>query len=243
MKKLSLALVAAVVAGLAFQLGDSQAVTPGEIHQPDLRTRVPADLRIRWESGKKLLRFSNTVYNWGSGPLELRPKNKPRGTTDAYQRLYSHEANGTTYVAEEKLVGTFVFHRAHHHWHFEGFALYELLNDSNGSIGSIIATSKKTTVCIRDNATPESGAESLEHSGWGDYSRCDKAAIEGLSVGYGDTYPWNIEGQAMDVTDLANGCYWLRSTADPDGKLAESNDGNNSAVVRFKINGDSIESC
>jgi hypothetical protein len=242
-ERLTLVLVATVMAVVAGPTGGSQAVSPGSIHYPDLRTRAPGDLRIRWEDVKKLLRFSNTIYNWGNGPLELRPKNKPRGTTDAYQRLYSHDGNGTPNLVEEKLVGTFVFHRAHHHWHFEGFALYELLNDSGGSIGSLIKASKKTTVCIRDNAAAESGGDSLEHFGWGAYSRCDKAATEGLSVGYGDTYPWNIDGQSLDITGLADGCYWLRSTADPDGRLVESNNDNNTGVVRFKVNGDSIEAC
>jgi hypothetical protein len=210
----------------------SQAHTANTPHYPDLRTRPPADLQIQMQNGRKLLRFSNTVYNWGDGPLELRPKQRPNNKTEANQRLYSHGANGTPYLLSETLVGTFVFHRTHHHWHFEAFALYEILDN-----GGPVTASQKTTVCIRDNVNPESGAETLEHFGWGDNGRCDKNAIEGLSVGYGDTYPWNIDGQSLDITALADGCYWLRSTANPNGNILESDYDNNSAAVRFHLSG------
>jgi hypothetical protein len=187
------------------------------------------------QSGRKLLRFSNTVYNWGEGPLEIRPQQKRNNKTEAYQRLYSHDANGTPYLVYETFVGTFVFHRNHHHWHFEAFALYEILDNVGVRI-----TSQKTTVCIRDNVNPELGAETLPHFGWGDNGRCDKNAIEGLSVGYGDTYPWNIDGQSLDTTDLADGCYWLQSTANPNGNITESNYENNSAAVGFHLSGTTL---
>jgi hypothetical protein len=80
----------------------------------------------------------------------------------------------------------------------------------------------------------------LPHFGWGDNGRCDKNAIEGLSVGYGDTYPWNIGGQSLDTTDLADGCYWLQSTANPNGNITESNYENNSAAVGFHLSGTTL---
>jgi Lysyl oxidase len=248
MKRFNLALMAGLAAALIVSVRVGQAGDPGQTHYPDLRTREPADLQIRMEAGKKMLRFSNTVYNFGRGPLEVQPKHKPRGATDAYQRLYSHDANGAPYQVEERFVGTFVFHRAHHHWHFEGFALYELRDDASGSIGSVLRASQKNTVCIRDNSAPESGGSSLEHFGWGGYSRCDKNATEGLSVGYGDTYPWDIAGQNIDISGLTDGCYWLRSEANPpDGsgsrKLKESNYDNNANAKQFRISGTSISNC
>jgi hypothetical protein len=75
----------------------------------------------------------------------------------------------------------------------------------------------------------------LEHFGWGNNGRCDKNAIEGLSVGYGDTYPWDIDGQSFNITNLANGCYWLRSTANPEGNIIESDYTNNSAAISFQL--------
>jgi hypothetical protein len=234
--RLATILTIAIAAVVLSVVDVSLAGPAGSIHKPDLQTRPPANLTIQIQNGQKLLRFSNTVYNWGAGPLEVRPKQKPRNQTEAYQRLYSHDANGTPYLVSETLIGTFVFHRNHHHWHFEAFALYEILDESGG----FIQESRKTTVCIRDNADPETEGDSLEHFGWGNNGRCDKNAIEGLSVGYGDTYPWNIDGQSFNITSLEDGCYRLRSTANPAGNIMESNYENNSAEVSFQLSGTTL---
>src|SRR5712692_69409 len=62
----------------------------GTIHYPDLQTLPPSDVGIYHDqsTGKKLLRFSNTIANLGEGPLTLIPKsNSAKGGTDAYQVL------------------------------------------------------------------------------------------------------------------------------------------------------------
>ena len=243
---LRMLVVIAATVGFVAWLGVAsvgRAEPSGDIHYPDLRTRVPSDLRITIESGKKLLRFSNTVYNFGDGPWELRPKHLANTKTEMFQRLYSHDANGKPYLISETFVGISDFHRPHRHWHVNDIALYQLFRDGAGSIGDLITGTSKTSVCIRDNASPEAGASSLEHFGWGGYSRCDKKAIQGLRVGYGDTYPWNIDGQSLAITGLADGCYWLRSTANPNGNFLESDTSNNSAAVRFSISGNDITGC
>jgi hypothetical protein len=80
---------------------------------------------------ERVLRFSNTAWNAGPGPLHLCGQTLPGATTTrVYQRIYDEPspppncAAGGTYV--EHLAGEFVFHPAHNHWHFEDFADYEL---------------------------------------------------------------------------------------------------------------------
>lgn len=244
---LSIIVLATALAGLAHggsmgRAEQSEEVhpAPGEAHLPDLLTRTPEDLVIQREGGQRVLRFSNTIYNFGYGPLELRPENQPRGGTVAYQRIFTHDTNGNSVLFSETQVGIFTFHRAHHHWHFDNFAGYTIHYDAAGAPGSVALATSKTTVCIRDNRSPESGGNTLEHFGWGGYTRCTKTATEGLSVGYGDTYTWDIAGQDINIETLADGCYWLVSTADPYGLLAESNDGNNAAAIQFSFSGDSL---
>src|SRR5207253_9824049 len=79
----------------------------GTPHYPDLVTLPPFDIGIEYDSGtgKKLLRFSNAVANLGEGPLDVVPvNNATTGTTEAYQRLYSHDTNGN-WRSEERRVG------------------------------------------------------------------------------------------------------------------------------------------
>ena len=220
------------------------------IHYPDLQTEIPSDINIQLSGDQKLLRFSNTVYNLGEGPLELRPENDKKGVTKAYQRIYSHNSSDEVYLVEENLVGNFEFHRIHHHWHFENFALYELLEDINSSPGDVVKSNSKTTFCIIDTTVAPDG-DTLEHFGWGGtynkrtgtwsgYSKCTKTSINGISVGYGDRYNQSLSGQSIDITGIPDGCYWLKSTADPDNLLKEKDNNNNSAVARIFISGDTV---
>jgi hypothetical protein len=216
----------------------SQASAPTQPHYPDLQTLLPSQLTIQTSSGQKLLRLSNTVVNRGDGRLELRPVNNG-GTTKAYQRVY--KGDGSLY--SESLVGIFAFHRKHHHWHFEDFASYELYTvAADGGIGALVASTEKVTFCIIDVTLVDA---SLEHaSPTPVYSQCNRNALQGLSVGWGDTYPWNLSGQWIDITTgVPNGDYWLVSTADPLNRLNEgggANETNNSAALKIHIEGNSV---
>jgi len=238
---LTLALVAAALSGFA---AAAQAGDPGTAHLPDLVTRPPSDVRIQRDkaTGVKVLRFSNTVGNLGSGRLELRPvHNAITGTTDAYQRVYTHDAAGNWSLQTEFPVGTFQFHESHNHWHFDDFALYELRNvAADGSIGStVLRSSGKVTFCIIDTVAIDL---SLQHaSPTRGYASCNQNDIQGLSVGWADTYTWNLPGQSIEISGLPSGDYWLVSTADPDGLISETNDANNSGAVKITIRGNRLK--
>jgi hypothetical protein len=58
------------------------------------------------------------------------------------------------------------------------------------------------------------------------YDACD-AQLQGISVGWADTYPFYLVEQWIDLgeTKLADGHYVLRVVADPQNVLFESEDG------------------
>lgn len=238
---------AAVLSGATLAAPSAEGTTAGTKHYPDLLTRKPSDLNIVRECSllvtgdcKKLLRFSNTVWNKGDGRLEMRPVNDSSlGKTKAYQRIWSHDASGKWYLVEEFEVGEFVFHTSHNHWHFEGFANYALQNEnSDGSIGNNVKrSSQKTTFCVIDTNRINSN---LEHSGPQTYTKCGQTDITGLTVGWGDKYKYNLSGQWIDITNLPDGRYWLVSTADYQDRLKETNNSNNWAAVKIKISGTSV---
>jgi len=74
--------------------------------------------------------------------------------------------------------------------------------------------------------------------------------LQGLSVGWGDTYVYSLPEQWIDLgtASLPNGSYVLRSIADPKDTLIESGDRNvlregaeaNEAVVSFSVKGKKI---
>ena len=220
--------------------------SPDTIHYADLQTLPPYDIRIQNDptTRQKLLRFSNAIANLGDGPMELIPQNNAAtGTTDAYQRFYSHDAAGNWYVAGTAYVGSFIFHPQHNHWHFEDFSRYELRNvASNGSVGdTVLASNSKVSFCLEDSILVNS---SLEHFSVSQtYTNCDQVDPQGISVGWADVYGWNLYGQSLDVTGIRNGDYWIVSTVDPDNLINEGGgvaETNNTAVVKIRIKGGKV---
>jgi hypothetical protein len=167
-----------------------------------------------------VLRFDATIWNAGQGPLELH------GISDeehhAFQRVYD-DAGG---FSDEPVSGGFTFFEPHHHWHFENFAEYQLwpkddFDDWLASarregqprwVGSK-TTGQEESFCIRDSEP----IQRLEGSPVAPaYNVCDQDQ-QGISVGWGDTYPFTIPQQWIDLgtSDLSDGLYVLRIVADP----------------------------
>ena len=234
----------ALVSALLFAAGSlavsaAQAGDPGTPHYPDLQTLSPTDIHIQKDrsTGTRLLRFSNTIANLGQGRLDVIPiNNAATGLTDAYQRVYTHTAAGAWSVQNTVHAGTFAFHPAHNHWHFDEFALYELRGvAADGSIGTnVYGSSAKVSFCMMDTTRITS---TIEHSSAKTYSTCPRDQVQGISVGWADAYGWRLAGQSIDVSGVPDGTYWLVSTSDPGGRLLETNDSNNTTALRVAIKG------
>lgn len=61
--------------------------------------------------------------------------------------------------------------------------------------------------------------------------------LQGLSVGWVDTYGQHPPGQWLEATGLPDGLYALRSVADYEGRVLEAVEDNNAAVVYFRLVG------
>lgn len=225
---------------------------------PDLKTLKPFDLRFGTATingtTHKVLRFSNTAWDAGQGPMELRASTVSTSSgkkSRVYQRIYDN-AGGYT----RKYVGDFVYHSAHNHFHFENFANYELWTradydrwlSSGGAQGQAIKRGTKTTFCLMDTYRVQALTGSPRSAY---YTECGKT-LQGISVGWGDTYGYNLSGQWIDLgtaSYLPDGDYVLRSVADPKNVLYESaNKGDasresqqaNAGVTFFRVSGSSI---
>jgi hypothetical protein len=223
------------------------------IKYPDLKTVPPSDLRFETVNymgvTSKVLRFSNTVWNAGGGPLELH--GSPGGTSSVTQWIFD-DAGGYT---EVKVGDDFTFHPGHNHFHFEDFAEYELWTKAafdawiagGRNVGKAQRIGDKTTFCVMDT----NRLQSLTGTPLSPfYSQCG-TSVQGLSVGWGDTYGWQLPEQWIDLGGayLADGTYVLRSVADPLNKLYESANRSdasrespqaNEAITTFTVRRDKI---
>ncbi len=160
------------------------------------------------------------------------------------QRVYN-DANGDGVFersidtgATSQIVGCRYYHAIHHHYHLEAFATFQLVNAQTGQIAR---SSDKVSFCINDTGSFNlslPGAQQPSSSGLGYYSYLDctpRDSVQGVSIGWADTYGWKTPGQDLDVTGLAAGDYCVVTQTDPLNHLAESDETNNVSRVRYHI--------
>ena len=117
----------------------------------------------------------------------------------------------------------FEFSPCHGHYHFSGYALYDLLNLS----GTVIVAGHKQAFCLEDFAQfdPNAGPAKFDCS------------YQGISAGWQDIYGKYLDCQWIDVTGVPPGNYLLRVTINPYRILTESDYSNNTAIVPVTIPG------
>src|SRR5829696_7053295 len=108
--------------------------------------------------GRLLLRLTTAIANGGNGRMELRGGRHTLNGQDVFQRIFnddgtynddgSYNYDGTY---SDRLAGTFAYHLAHHHTHFNDFAAYRLREvTSKTGVGKIIKGGSKLSFCLTD---------------------------------------------------------------------------------------------
>ncbi len=194
--------------------------------RPDLQAFPAFDLAV---VGDELI-FSTLTWNSGDAQLEVVARevgtNNGSDVRNVSQFVYNDDG---TYI--EHHAGTFEYHPAHAHFHFEKYAIYTLKRvDSPGQSDRI---GSKTTFCIIDTnrinrRLPGAPKRPV-------YRSCNKD-FQGMSVGWGDEYGSYLAGQEIDITNLPVGDYSLTIEVDPNNRLLETNENNNTSCVLLHIN-------
>ncbi len=199
---------------------------------PDLKTATyplhDRSIDRTTQPGKVLLRLSNGVANVGRGRLEIRGGAVSGSTRKVYQRIYNTHGGYST-----RLAGTFIHHPEHGHAHFNGFSDYKLREiEGTSGVGIILARTEKVSFCLIDDVVYDSSVPNF--SRFPRYRSCG-TSVQGISPGWVDVYNKSLFGQWIDITEIPSGEYWLESTADPENRITESNELNNTTRVRVTI--------
>jgi hypothetical protein len=200
---------------------------------PDLLVRA-ADLYdnafVVSGNGQRLLRFSNGTANVGPGKFHLYgvlPGN-PDGTQSVRQVVY--RSDGSSYDRE---AGLFVFHPSHNHIHVEDWCRYQLREVLPGDgVGPVVAGGEKVSFCILDLAVYDRRLPNFNPVP--EFESC-QSRVQGLSVGWIDIYSRSLPGQLIDVTQVPDGFYWLESEVDPEGRMLEADETNNTTRIKVTI--------
>ncbi len=138
---------------------------------------------------RRLLRFAAATANVGNADLVIGEP-PPDGVSDP----------------------PFTWSPCHDHHHFQGFAVYELLDGDQ-----VVVAGHKQAFCVLDTLRAMSGYPSHGYT----------CANQGLSVGWADVYTRGLPCQWVDVTDVPSGTYTLRVRVNPDGVIDEADTTNN----------------
>ena len=177
--------------------------------------------------GDSILRFSTTSWNKGTGPLQLEAGTVDTGSgkQQVYQRIFNNDGTSSLFFA-----GWFQWHPAHNHFHFDDYAIYEL--QPVDAPGGSLRTGQKTTFCVMDTTKVDGSLPGAPASAG--YSTCGNQ-IQGMSVGWGDTYGASLAGQEIDFTDNADGIYQLKIIIDPNKNIVESDENDNESCALLSI--------
>lgn len=118
----------------------------------------------------------------------------------------------------------------HGHHHFEEYAAYDIFDVASGTM---VPIGTKTGFCVMDIGVYDARIT----------RRCNgyDCTDQGITAGCQDTYSNTLQCQWIDITGLADGVYDVIVTTNPEGLLDELDLTNNSASVRVRITGDTVE--
>lgn len=234
--------------GLAFIA--ALAAVPGSVaaggspdRLPDLRMKKLDEFRLqKLSDGRRLLRFSSVILNLGEGPFEVVGERECAGSgcpeTMATRQKVTR-ADGTERPVPSEALMKYDVGDGHRHWHILKIEKYELIPISVSGGAPAVRTGNKVGFCFFDNVAHRLSLPNAPQSRqFFEYtcgvSSSTKASM-GLSVGWGDLYPWDFARQWIDATGLPSGRYLVCATADPDDYYLELNDVNNSVWTEIRL--------
>ncbi|HEX6474159.1 MAG TPA: lysyl oxidase family protein [Candidatus Limnocylindria bacterium] len=231
---LILSLVVAMTALLTPPLRQAEAA-PAEALRPNLQMLRLHDWHLQTVNGRRLLRFTTIFVNQGPGPFELRGGRSSGSdkTMEMDQVLY--RTDGSRFRRPTEAVARYAGD-GHDHWHVQGVVVYEawkLTDPQNANTGA------KTGFCFFDTTPWKLSLPNARRTGYYEQEWCGvKASMTnrvGLSVGWGDRYPWDFVFQWIDITGLPAGAYRVRATVDIHDYYRETDELDNCVWSEIRI--------
>jgi hypothetical protein len=200
----------------------------GTLLLPDLDQEAPSGLVVTHAGREYRLGFRSAVRNVGAGPLIISGYRPDRsvGTMVADQAVARAGAPLRVFSRVGRL--RYVVSPDHRHWHLLGFERYELARAG----GRVLVRDHKTGFCLGDRYG--TGKPSwVSRCGLGEPARL--GIEEGISVGFGDAYAANLEGQYLPLSGLPGGRYELIHRVNTTRRLHEQRYDNDAASVSLSL--------
>jgi hypothetical protein len=235
------ALGAAVLLGLAAHALSSHA-SQGVPLLPDLDQEAPSNLVVSVTGPRQkpqyILGFRSAVRNVGAGPLIVTGHRPDRGmdTMVADQQIMLRDGPAAVVRRVGRL--RYVVSPDHRHWHLLAFERYELRTADGATVRR---RDRKTGFCLGDRfsvgdrqlAARAPRPVYTSRCGLGEPARL--GITEGISVGFGDDYQANLEGQYLPLGRLPAGRYVLVHRVDAARRLHQLDRSNDAASLLLRL--------
>ncbi len=222
-----LAALACAVAGAPAAV--AAPLLPDIVADPPVGGNAP-EVQADAQGSRLLLRLDGFVHNRGPGPLEIRGENPSGGVMGTVRQRVYDDAGGFEDIAHTPAPSLiYETNDDHEHWHLLHAMRYSLWSEDKTVA---VAPVQKVGFCLIDSQRVEAPASSKQVYSEDSDNFCrwqepDAASVfMGVSPGWRDIYGSNLAFQWVDISDVAPGRYWLRSDADPDGVIAETDEVN-----------------
>lgn len=185
------------------------------------------------------LGFGSAVRNAGQGPLLVEGRRASTSVLRMTADQLVARSDGSRRLRPR--VGALRYTRStsHAHWHLLRFDRYQL---RSAGAGGLVRPDHKTGFCLGDRYDPQPDESLPGEPAQARYTEeCGKnrpallRVSEGISVGYGDDYDPQLEGQYVDITGLPAGRYELVHVVNGDRRLLESDYSNNAASILLDL--------
>jgi hypothetical protein len=235
------ALIAAMILGLAAHALSGQAAA-GVPLLPDLDQEAPSQLAVSLAgSGRHaqfLLGFRSAVRNVGDGPMIIAGHRFDEGMETMVADQQIQRRGGPAEVVGGVGRLRYVVSPDHRHWHLLAFERYELRRAGGKTA---VARDRKTGFClgdrydVADRSLPGRAPSPVYTSRCGLGEPTLLGISEGISVGSGDDYAANLEGQYLPLTGLAAGRYVLVHRVNTNRRLRELRYDNDAASILLRL--------
>jgi len=196
---------------------------------PNLEPFVASDIKLATGPAGLELLFTTTSWNKGAGPLEIRGGELVGSDR---QNVYQYILRSDGTYSEPYLAGTFVYHEGggHDHIHLEDYARHTL--QPVNAPGASNVTGSKISFCLLDNIKVNTRLPNAPKRAV--YFSCNPQ-VQGISVGWGDRYASNLEGQSLPFGSNPSGDYVLKTEIDAPHHLRESSTADNVSCAYLRI--------
>lgn len=191
---------------------------------PNLRMAKLRDMQVEVQTnGDRWLRFTTISMNTGVGPFEVIGAPDPGDPTTMTTKQRIYDTQGDSGLVDLAAIAHYSGD-GHDHWHIQKVQRYQLW--AKDAPDGPIQRGAKIGFCFFDNANMRLGwpghPVSPVYGGSGCGHSSSTTIRMGLSVGWGDVYPWDIAFQEIDISGLPSGDYRVCVTIDPQRLFRES---------------------